>query len=48
MVSLAHDFDRANNKTDRYVLESTRAIIAMAREQDMQLLTVSELLDANK
>ncbi len=48
VVSLAHDFDRANDKTDRYVLESTRAIIAMAREQDMRLLTVSELLDADK
>jgi peptidoglycan/xylan/chitin deacetylase (PgdA/CDA1 family) len=47
-VSLAHDFDRSTDKTDRFVLESVRAALAMAREQDMRLMTVSELLDTNE
>lgn len=47
MVSLAHDFDRSDDKADRFVLESVRAALAMAKEQDMCLLTVSELLDKN-
>ena len=48
VVSLAHDFDRSTDKTDRFVLESVRAALAMAREQDMRLMTVSELLDGGK
>ena len=48
LVSLAHDFDRSNDKTDRFVLESVRAALAMAKEQNMRLLTVSELLDGGK
>jgi len=47
-VSLVHDFDRSNDQTDRFVLETVRAALAMAREQDMRLLTVSELLNADK
>jgi peptidoglycan/xylan/chitin deacetylase (PgdA/CDA1 family) len=48
LVPLIHDFDRSDDKTDRFVLESVRAALAMAREQDMRLLTVSELLDGSK
>ncbi len=45
VVSLAHDFDRANDETDRFVLESTRHALAMAKEQGMHVLTVSQLLN---
>ena len=44
-VSLAHDFDRSNENTSRFVVESVRAALAMAADKDMQVLTVSELLD---
>lgn len=47
MVSLAHDFDRSDEKNDGFVLESVRAALAVAKENDMCLLTVSELLNAN-
>ena len=47
-VSLAHDFDRSNDKTDRFVLESLRAALAMTREKDMRLMTVSQLLHGGK
>jgi peptidoglycan/xylan/chitin deacetylase (PgdA/CDA1 family) len=45
VVSLAHDFDRSTDETDRFVLESTRAALLMAKEQDMSVLTVSQLLN---
>lgn len=44
-VLLAHDFDRKNKNTSRYVVESVRAALAMAADKGMQVLTVSELLD---
>ena len=44
-VSLAHDFDRKNENTSRYVVESVRAALAMAADKGMRVLTVSELLD---
>jgi peptidoglycan/xylan/chitin deacetylase (PgdA/CDA1 family) len=44
-VSLAHDFDRKNENTSRYVVESVRAALAMAEDKGMRVLTVSELLD---
>jgi peptidoglycan/xylan/chitin deacetylase (PgdA/CDA1 family) len=44
-VSLAHDFDRKNENTSRYVIESVRAALAMAADKGMRVLTVSELLD---
>lgn len=47
-VSLAHDFDRSDDKTDRFVLESTRAALAMAQERDMCILTVSQLLNDDR
>jgi len=43
-VSLAHDFDRKNENTSRYVLESVKAALAMAEDKSMRVLTVSELL----
>lgn len=43
-VSLAHDFDRCTDERDEFVLESTRAALAMAKEHDMSVLTVSQLL----
>jgi peptidoglycan/xylan/chitin deacetylase (PgdA/CDA1 family) len=47
-VSLAHDFDRSDDKTDPLVLESVRSALAMAREKGMRVLTVSELLGNSK
>ncbi len=47
-VSLAHDFDRSTGKADRFVLESLRAAIAMTREKDMRLMTVSQLRHGGK
>lgn len=45
VVSLAHDFDRATDERDPFILESTRAALAMANEQAMSVLTVSQLLN---
>jgi hypothetical protein len=43
-VSLAHDFDRKNENTRRFVVESVRAALAMAVNKDMRVLTVSQLV----
>jgi len=48
LVSLAHDFDRKNENINRYVVESVRAALAMAANKDMQVLTVSQLLDLGR
>jgi peptidoglycan/xylan/chitin deacetylase (PgdA/CDA1 family) len=48
VVSLAHDFDRENENTNRFVIESVRAALAMAATRGMQVLTVSELLDMDR
>lgn len=48
VVSLAHDFDRSNDKTDRFVLDFVRAALAMARQKNMRVLTVSQLLDGGR
>jgi peptidoglycan/xylan/chitin deacetylase (PgdA/CDA1 family) len=45
VVSLAHDFDRKNENTSRYVTESVKAALAVAADKGMRVLTVSELLD---
>jgi peptidoglycan/xylan/chitin deacetylase (PgdA/CDA1 family) len=42
-VSLAHDFDRRNLSTEKYVLDSTRAALVAAKECGIRVLTVSEL-----
>lgn len=47
-VSVAHDFDRSNENTNRFVLESVRAALAMAADRGMRVLTVSELLDLDR
>jgi hypothetical protein len=47
-VSLSHDFDRSDDKTGRFVIESVRAALAMAGEQGMRLMTVSQLLDGDE
>ena len=47
-VSLAHDFDRKNENTSRFVVESVRAALAMAADKGMRVLTVSELLDIGR
>jgi len=47
-VSLAHDFDRSNENTSRFVVESVRAALAMAADKGMRVLTVSELLDVGR
>jgi peptidoglycan/xylan/chitin deacetylase (PgdA/CDA1 family) len=44
-VALAHDFDRRNADTSRFVVESVRAALAMAAQKGMRVLTVSELLN---
>ena len=47
-ISLAHDFDRSNENTSRFVVESLRAALAMAADKGMRVLTVSELLDLGR
>lgn len=47
-VCLAHDFDRSNDNTDPFVLNATRAVLAMARERRMCILTISQLLNGGK
>lgn len=47
-VSVAHDFDRSNENTSRFVVESVRAALAMAADRGMRVLTVSELLDIDR
>ena len=47
-VSLAHDFDRKNENTNRFVVESVRAALEMAASKNMRVLTVSELLDMDR
>ena len=47
-VSVAHDFDRSNENTSRFVVESVRAALAMAADKSMRLLTISELLDISR
>lgn len=48
VVSLAHDFDRCDDTTDGFVLDSTREALAVVREQNMRVLTASQLLNGNK
>ncbi|MFC1793985.1 hypothetical protein ACFL3Q_10420, partial [Planctomycetota bacterium] len=47
-VSLAHDFDRKNDNTNRFVIKSVTAALAMATDKGMRVLTVSELLDLDR
>lgn len=43
-VSLAHDFDRRNIDTEKYILNSTRSALVTAKECGLNVLTVSELV----
>jgi len=47
-VSLAHDFDRSHDDKIPFVVESVRAVLAMAADKGMRVLTVSELLDIGR
>ena len=47
-VSLAHDFDRSDDSVDQFVLESVRSVLEIAKDEKMQVLTASELLDGKK
>ena len=47
-VSLAHDFDRSNENTSQFVIESVRAALAMAADKGMKVITVSELLNLGR
>lgn len=48
VVSLAHDFDRKNEKINQYVVESLRLLLSMAADKGMRVITVSELLDLDR
>lgn len=43
-VSLAHDFDRNNIDTEKYILNSTRSALVTAKECGVKVLTVSEIV----
>ena len=47
-VSLAHDFNRADEKTEQLVVESVRLALVKAKENRMRVMTVSELLNGKK
>lgn len=43
-VVLAHDFDRSDDSSIAFVLDSLRRILVMAKKRDMRIGTVSQLL----
>jgi peptidoglycan/xylan/chitin deacetylase (PgdA/CDA1 family) len=47
-VLLAHDFDRADESTDPFVVELTQSILEMAKASRMKLVAVSDLLGRSK
>ena len=47
-VSLAHDFNRADERTEQLVVESVRLALVKAKENRMRVMTVSELLNGKK
>jgi peptidoglycan/xylan/chitin deacetylase (PgdA/CDA1 family) len=46
-VALVHDFDRHDDRINKFVLDSTQSALAVAKDKDMRILTISELLDSN-
>jgi len=48
MVCLAHDFDRSNESAGQLMLESLRMVLSAAEKNGMQVLRVSDLLQAGK
>ena len=45
VVSLAHDFKRADEKKEQLVIEAVRLALAKAKEKGIRFMTVSELLN---
>lgn len=43
-VSLAHDFDRADDSVDEFVLKSLGAVLETAGRSGMKVMTLSELM----
>jgi peptidoglycan/xylan/chitin deacetylase (PgdA/CDA1 family) len=46
-VLLAHDFNRVDESTNEFVLQSTRLVLAAARQANMRICTVSQLLNGD-
>jgi len=46
-VVLAHDFNRVNKDTELMVLNLTKSLLDMASKNNMNIITVSELLAKN-
>lgn len=44
-VTLAHDFDRSDVSVNSYVLEAVKSTLALAKKNQLRVLTASELLD---
>ena len=44
-VTLAHDFDRSTDKNDAMVLESLRMTLAVAKKNNLEIVTVSQLIN---
>lgn len=42
-VTLAHDFDRSSDNTDTFVIESLKQTIAAAKENNIKIITFTEL-----
>lgn len=47
-VVLVHDFDRSDGSVDWLVLESVRLALATAKQMNMRVMTVSELLHSQR
>jgi peptidoglycan/xylan/chitin deacetylase (PgdA/CDA1 family) len=47
-VVLAHDFDRANDDTNKMVLDSVRLSLSMAKDKGMKVITLSELVGRHR
>ena len=43
-VSVYHDFSRSGEKIESWVLESVRSVLVTAKEMNMRVVTISELL----
>jgi len=47
-VILTHDFDRSDKDVESFVIDSTRSVLKVAQESDMQIITISQLLSGNR
>ena len=41
----SRDFGRSDDSNDCFVLESIRSILTMAQQSDLQMLTISQLME---